>query len=1522
MSINLTAVIDNEEAIRKLNELKSAAKNTTSSIVTDTDRVDAAIAKFTRTLGTVGLGVSFGAIAKQVAQVRGEFQQLEVAFNTMLQSEEKASALMSQLTRTAATTPFGLQDVASGAKQLLAYGTEADKVNETLIRLGDIAAGLSIPLGDLVYLYGTTMTQGRLYTQDFNQFLGRGIPIAEELAKQFGVTKAQVKELVTEGKIGFEQIQKAIVSMTNEGGKFGGLMENQSKTIVGQISNLEDAIDMMLNDIGKSSQGAISGAIRITSTLVENYEKVADVLAVLVSTYGAYRTALILTAASEKISAAVKGQMAVELGLMGGRMRGLTKHQLAQISLNKLLTASWKSLSASVIATSKALLASPVTWITAALAALGSIIYFCVTAETAEEKALKRLNAEREKEQQLAEERKATAQSLISTMNDETSTIYMKEKAYAELVGKYPELLKHYTEEELKTKAQTDANRELLKSINDIEDAKARQSAQQRYDSAKGRYESYSRQIESVASTPNAGGGAIVALTKQRDIAKNEMDEAKRELSEIDRLRKEAEFNNAPTEVKIASLQENIDELKRQEKELDTLIAGVKQKSGDNPAGYFSSFLTEDALQEQKQANVKQQKEIEAQIADIQRGQSTTKNKSFWEKQKKDAESAIASMDVSQKGNAEWNKQIKLIREAEAALAKYNTTNKTTAKISEERVRVADQLQDLEMRNAQSLVSLETNDKKRREQEIEIEYLREKAQIEKDIQEFAKRNKAIGATGLNELGLTEDQQEAVSKAYDIAEQKRSKMQAELLKEDTIALREYLKEYGSIMSQKYAIAKEYEEKIAKESNESSRQSLAREAQRITSEKEVNDLISRIDWYTAFSDVGVVLTEQLKPLYQQMKDFTISPAFGKIDASDQEAVVSSMRKIREAIGEDSLGFEDLRDAIIEYRDSSKELEAAKKNEKKIIDELAKARKALESSDDQKGVGEQISDLEAQLISASDAVVDAENKFRASGTKLGQTAEEVVSPMSKITAFLETSGIPRLGELYAAFDQLKGGIDGLKALSDAADSGKKLGDSLEEAGEVATDALADGLSKAGFIGQIIAAILKILDVLKDGIGPLIAGIIDSILGAINGIIDNIISGQFIEQIVGSIIKGVGNIINTVTRAIGNIVSFGALDGGLFDWISGGNSEKTAQKIEQLTKSNEDLKSAIEGLKDEIANNYGTKTIEATQRAIDVQKRYEENLRQILDAQMGYHNSHHSNAYYWNLNPDSLSQINQLLGTSLANSWADFSKLTADQMNQIRSYLPDIWREMIGQGEYGARFEDDWNAYADAAGEVQELLDTLHESLTQISFDSLRESFIDTLMDMEANAQTFSDNFSEMFQRALLSFAIGDEFNKRLKEWYESFAKAMEESQGELSQSQVDSFRQQYEQMAQEALEMRDEIASITGYDQSESANGQRATSKGFQTMDQETGSELNGRFTDMQGKMAEQLGLSREAIANLEYIRSISEEKLHMAQDTRDIMIQMAGNVADIKMNSDILPQIHDAVSKTNKLLEERL
>lgn len=235
-----------------------------------------------------------------IVQVRGQFQQLEIAFETMLGSKSKAHALMQQMEETAAKTPFDLDGVANGAKQLLAYGESADKVNDTLVRLGNIASGLSLPLNDIVYLYGTTMVQGRLYAADVRQFTGRGIPLVKELAKMYGVTADEINNMVSAGKIGFPDVQKVLNKLTDEGGQFYNLMEKQSKSLTGMISNLGDTWDQVQDHLGEQNQDLFAGAINAAGYFLDHLESILKMVKAVAIAYGSYRAALVLNTIATK----------------------------------------------------------------------------------------------------------------------------------------------------------------------------------------------------------------------------------------------------------------------------------------------------------------------------------------------------------------------------------------------------------------------------------------------------------------------------------------------------------------------------------------------------------------------------------------------------------------------------------------------------------------------------------------------------------------------------------------------------------------------------------------------------------------------------------------------------------------------------------------------------------------------------------------------------------------------------------------------------------------------------------------------------------------------------------------------------------------------------------------------------------------------------------------------------------------------------------------------------------------------
>lgn len=338
-------VLLNDESLQQgLQRSRESFRSLGESANAELQSMDGFMAKAAQTAAGLFAVDKIKDFVSQLALVRGEYQQLEIAFETMLGSKSQADALMAQLINTAATTPFEMKEIAESAKMLLAYGMAADEVNGTLIRLGDIAAGLSIPIKDLAFLYGTTMVQGRLYTQDLNQFLGRGIPLADELAKQFGKNKSEVKKLVEEGKIGFPEVQKAIEALTGEGSKFGGLMEAQSKTISGQISNIEDAWEQMMNEIGRSQEGNISGALDITGKLIENWRTVGKVVLSVVAIYGAYKAATMVAAVATRIAAAASESMAYQQKLAAMQGIALSEAQAGVAAASSMATGAFNAL--------------------------------------------------------------------------------------------------------------------------------------------------------------------------------------------------------------------------------------------------------------------------------------------------------------------------------------------------------------------------------------------------------------------------------------------------------------------------------------------------------------------------------------------------------------------------------------------------------------------------------------------------------------------------------------------------------------------------------------------------------------------------------------------------------------------------------------------------------------------------------------------------------------------------------------------------------------------------------------------------------------------------------------------------------------------------------------------------------------------------------------------------------------------------------------------------------------------------
>lgn len=698
----------------------------------------------------------------QLATVRGEFQKLEVAFETMLGSKAQANALMQQLIQTAATTPFGMTDIAGSAKQLLAYGLEAEKVNETLIRLGDIAAGLSIPINDLAYLYGTTMVQGRLYTQDLNQFLGRGIPLAEELAAQLGVTKAEVKGLVEEGKVGFPQVQKAIENLTGEGSKFGGLMEAQSKTISGQLSNLEDSIEQMFNELGKKSQDIIAGAVDVASSLVENYERVGRTLLGLVGTYGAYRAAVMVSAAAVK---------------------GWTLAETAHFNVLLLVEKAQKLLN-------RTMLANPYVLVATAVAGLVAVMLSLKTETERIREAEERYNEEKQETIEAEKKHLDEMNKLCDLAAEEAVSTDDRRKALVRLRQEYPSILAKYKSEE-----------EALRNIKRIKQEIAELEGRQSVANPRNELASVEKQIKEIEWKRDVEhddywqesrvGKQYMAKLKQLQTRRAALQ------SQIRQDDADSYFANL-TGISNKELAQSIN-VRR------ALLAkmGVSGRSygviGGNVGvtGRFDRKALEGQLQsleaEYSRRNqprhdprhyaAEAKKRYDAALK-AYNDFLKSKHQYSEEEYKKERDRLKTELDAAKK-EYDRNKPAGGSKPKQSAPPKANTddTAERERKEREEAEReLARSLKDMQTQNADDLIALREDETERKLAQIDRDWQRQKVKIEEQAKEWKELNRKLG-TKTGDDGLTADQREAAAQAYANNDTKRTREEAVVFADD-------------------------------------------------------------------------------------------------------------------------------------------------------------------------------------------------------------------------------------------------------------------------------------------------------------------------------------------------------------------------------------------------------------------------------------------------------------------------------------------------------------------------------------------------------------------------------------------------------------------------------------------------------------------------------------------------------------------------------------------------------------------
>ena len=741
-----------------------------------------------------------------------------------------------------------------------------------------------------------------------------------------------------------------------------------------------------------------------------------------------------------------------------------------------------------------------------------------------------------------------------------------------------------------------------------------------------------------------------------------------------------------------------------------------------------------------------------------------------------------------------------------------------------------------ERRLAQDLAALQAENRKeeidrmqagteKKLAQIEYDYNARKEEINRQEADWKRENKEAGlSTGDN--GLTREQQDELEKARASNTESRKKAEADVYREEAEAMRDYLKEYGTFQQQKLAIAEEYAEKIRKAQSQGERLTLEKQRDAAVHKVDMEALTQKIDWGAAFGDLTGLLADQMKNLLGELKQYVKTDEFKKTGAADQQVVYDAIERIQSMLpgGNGTLDFARLQTQMHALGDAVTRVQNAELQQEAAFVRLKAAQadynKALESGNQAEIERTKIALQMAQSSSASadEEYLNATSEMKALAGEVKSSSQDTVDGLNMVSNGLHGFAS---GTLQGSFEGIQNMLTGLSKLN----IGGKVGDAISQMSET--------LSSAGVIGQIISAILSILDLLKDGIGPIISSLIDTIFNAITGILDNILSGDLFKQIGGSLVKGIGGLLNTV--------SFGGFN-KLFG--IGGNAREVQAAIDRLTDRNEKLQTSIEDLTDTIKASKGTKSVEAYRDAYKYQKETNANYLQIAQEQARYSGSHHSWNYYWG--GFNQAQIDKLSG-QIGRQWdGNLWSLSPEEMKALRSNV-DMWTQIqnTGKGGYGGRLTEKLDDYIAQAGKLEELTDQLYEGLTGISFDGMYSSFIDNLMNMKYGAKDAAEDISEYFMRAMLSNKIGEMYSEKLKGWWEKFGKAMEDN--ELTEAERNALMEEYMQYMDEALALRDNLAAATGYDKTQQGGtSQSAKAGGFTAMTQDQGTKLEGMFT----------------------------------------------------------------------------
>lgn len=907
-----------------------------SGIKNVADKNDILSVSFKKVFDSIGGKEAIKNFVGEVVRVRGEFQQLEIAFGTLLGSKEKANTLMDQIMTIASESPFDVAELAAGAKQLLTYGIQAEEVNSTLTDLGDIVSALGIPLEQLTSLYGKTMSQSQLYVQDLEQFTTAGVPMIQGLADMYGVTTDEVNNMVSAGKVGFPEVQRVIGSLTSEGGKFYNSMKEQSQTISGKIGNLDDAWQQMLNKVGQSQEGLINGSLDVAEYLIENYEQIGNILLTLIEIYGVYRAACLANIVLTQTFATTQMELGLVMAILKKSFLALT----ASMNLNPMVLA------------------------TTAIVGLGIALWNLADHTSAMEKAQRKFNESSIAQKQQLDDLKGAANGLISVIQSETSTQYDKEKAYEELQKVMPEVFENMDIEKLKLMDLLSLNKLIAAEMNRRERIGAKTNAvlrQKELDSVNTRLDNA---VKQQAAMPTAQNAAIIQnLQEEKRVAEESVRLANESVTKIvkiqsvatekEKLEKEKAkvHNKGYWKKQLENATSTLDQIDN--KQLAILKSGNKKDIAKLPQAVVAQYGNANNLKKQAEGALNTYensstvvpdsysiREKEKQLDDLLVTQAAERRRQAEDLNNKNSQ---AEIDAMEEGSKKILVQMMFNHEREL----------------QELDREKEDFLNRKIKNAEDIFN--------KKEELAME----------------KNPKHVkGTFDSSKIQLTEKEKQGFSnRESDILKKQDKEIQAHFDSEKH-TMNEYLKEYGSYQEKRNAITELYNEKIAKAATEGEKRSLGEEMKKALSDVDEAANKKTSAFGRLFSDMKNSSVKDMRAIADNAEMLLKFVDGGKWDAN-KGADLGISKETFDVLGKSPEKIEKISENIKNVR------EQADKSDTAFNKMGAGFKKLFSSNSDPKKLNEALAEIESGLNEAMQAGKFLSNSLSSLGDAFGSDA-----------------------------------------------------------------------------------------------------------------------------------------------------------------------------------------------------------------------------------------------------------------------------------------------------------------------------------------------------------------------------------------------------------------------------------------------------------------------------------------------------------------------------------------------------